>query len=97
MLISNLASLIKNDADETIDSNANPRNKYRYQANRTFIIGRIKKIFPKILAGVYKISVIDKIFSDALKKKSQLQPDRKVKRVRFERMRRHYNNRKVTV
>ena len=97
MLISNLAALIKNDADETIDANANPGNKYRYQANRTFIIGRIKKILPKILAGASELSAIDSIFSDALKKKSQLQPGRKVKRQRFERMRRHFNNRKVTV
>ena len=77
MLISNLAALIKNDADETIDANANPGHKYRYQANRTFIIGRIKKILPKILAGASELSAIDSIFSDALKKKSQLQPGRK--------------------
>ena len=84
-----LAALIKNDADETIDANANPGNKYRYQANRTSIIGRIKKILPKILAGASELSAIDSIFSDALKKKSQLQPGRKVKRQRFERMRQH--------
>ena len=36
LLISNLASLIKNEADERIDGSANPGNKYRYQANRTF-------------------------------------------------------------
>ena len=59
MLISNLASLIKNTADEKIATNAKPTNKYRYQANRTFIIGRIRKLFPKILVGIYDISVID--------------------------------------
>ena len=97
MLISNLASLIKNAADEMIDSNAKPTNKYRYQANRTFIIGRIKKLFPKILAGIYDISAIDLLFYDAVKCKSQLQPDRKCKRPRIERKRKHFNNRKVTV
>ena len=97
MLISNLASLIKNNADEVIDDNANPQNRYRYQANRTFIIGRIKKWLPRILAGIGDVSVIDDIFADALRKKSQLQPGRKQKRERFERRRRHYNNRKVTL
>ena len=97
MLISNLVSLIKNDADEAIDASANPRNRFRYQANRTFIIGRVKKIFPKVLANITDISAIDNIFADALKKKSQLQPGRKAKRQRFERRRRHFNNCKVTV
>jgi len=97
LLISNLASLIKNAADEMIDSNAKPTNKYRYQANRTFIIGRIKKLFPKILAGIYDISAIDLLFYDAVKCKSQLQPGRKCKRPRIERKRKHFNNRKVTV
>ena len=59
LLISNLASLIKNAADAKIANDAKSTNKYRYQANRTFIIGRIRKLFPKILAGICNISVID--------------------------------------
>ena len=97
LLISNLASLIKNAADEKIASDAKPTNKYRYQANRTFIIGRIRKLFPKILAGIYNISAIDLLFYDAVKCKSQLQPGRQYKRPRIERKRKHFNNRKVTV
>ena len=97
LLISNLSALIKNDADETIDKTANATNKYRYQANRTFIIGRIKKIFPKILAGVCDLSSIDQIFNDALKRKSQIQPGRKQKRPRIERKRKHFRNNKATV
>lgn len=49
MLLSNLASLIKNEADEEIQISAKSTNKFRYQANRAFIIGRIKSIVPKIL------------------------------------------------
>lgn len=97
LLISKLSALIKNDADETIDKTANATNKYRYQANRTFIIGRIKKIFPKILAGVCDLSSIDQIFNDALKRKSQIQPGRKQKRPRIERKRKHFRNNKATV
>lgn len=42
MLLSNITSLIKNQADEEIDCHNNPTNKYRYQPNRSFIVGRVK-------------------------------------------------------
>ncbi|MCR5610158.1 MAG: IS4 family transposase [Lachnospiraceae bacterium] len=97
MLISNLSALIKNDADETIDKTANSTNKYRYQANRTFIIGRIKRVFPRILAGVCMLSSVDRIIDEALKRKSQIQPGRKQKRPRIERKSKHFRHNKVTV
>jgi len=58
MLLSNLSSLIKNQADESINEiiNSKPQNKHRYQANRSFIIGKIKKILPKLFAGQVDLS-----------------------------------------
>ena len=97
MLISNLTSLIKATVDEQIDKNQNPHNKYRYQANRTFIIGRIKKLFPKIILGIRDISVIDQIVEESYKRRSQIQPNRKNKRPRIERKRKHFRNNKQTV
>lgn len=97
LLISNLAALIKNAADDEIDANANPRNKYRYQANRTFIIGRLKRIIPKCLAGLCDIEIIDQIYTEALSRKSQMQPGRRQKRARIERKRKHFRNNKVTI
>jgi hypothetical protein len=97
LLISNLASLIKNAADDEIDNKANPGNKYRYQANRTFIIGRLKKIFPKCLAGMCDIEVIEQIYNEALSRKSQIQPGRRLKRSHIERRRKHFRNSKVTI
>lgn len=97
LLISNLASLIKNDADERIDASANPGNKYRYQANRTFIIGRVKKLFPKILAGIFDISKIDQVLDEAVKRKSQIQPGRKQKRRRIDARLKHFKNMKTTI
>ena len=44
VLLSNLSSLIKNQVDEEIQITAKSTNKYRYQANRAFIIGRVKTI-----------------------------------------------------
>ena len=97
MLISNLASLIKATVDEQIDKNQNPHNKYRYQANRTFIIERIKKLFPKTILGTRDISVIDQIVEESYKRRSQIQPNRKNKRPRIERKRKHYINNKQTL
>ena len=61
MPLSNLVSLIKNNADEEIDITSKSSNKFRYQANRAFIIGRIKIIFPKILCDLSELSVIEKL------------------------------------
>lgn len=43
LLLCNLSSLIKNQADEEIDKSNKSTNKYRYQANRSFVINRVKK------------------------------------------------------
>ena len=44
MLLSNIASLVKNQVDEELEISNKSSNKHRYQANRAFIIGRIKKL-----------------------------------------------------
>lgn len=99
LLISNLASLIKNQADESIDACASPTNKYRYQSNRSFIIGRMKDLLPKIIFGLKEISVIDDLLQQACRNKSQIQPGRKNKRPKKSnrRERSHFNNRKRAV
>lgn len=96
LLISNLSALIKNAADEEIEKNSRPGNKYKYQANRTFIVGRVRKYFSRIVLGFDEINVVEKIFQEACKCRSQIQPGRKNKRPRIERKRTHFRNRKVT-
>lgn len=98
MLLSNISSLIKNQADEEIDCRNNPTNKYRYQANRSFIVGRVKKVLSRIIAGILSINAIDKIYAAALNAKSQLQPGRTSKRsdgVRHKRT--HFRNQKTAL
>ena len=97
LLISNLSSLIKSAADNEIERTANPNNHHRYQANRTYIIGRIKRIVPKIFAGLSDDSIIDQLFSEALTRKSQLQPGRRGNRQRIDGKRRHFRNFKTTI
>lgn len=94
MLLANLTSLIKNEVDDKINASANPANKYRYQANRSFVIGRLKKMLPKIFCEMKDIHSIDILFDEALLRKSQIQPNRKYKRKR-NKGRTHFNNKKV--
>ena len=94
LLHSNLSALIKGSADDVIDATNNPKNKYRYQSNRAFIIGQMQRMLPKMIFGFEPLSCIDDIFFDACREKSQLQPWRKYKRKRVEKRRTHFRNRK---
>ena len=96
ILLSNIASLIKNDADtiiqkeiapaddaDTIIQNNNaPADDHKYQANRSYIIGEIKNLLPKILSGEYRLDILDELFSAACKHKSQIIDGRSFKRKR---------------
>ena len=96
MLLSNLSSLIKNQVDEVIFISANSSNKHRYQANRAFIIGRMKKMLPKILCGFSQLSAIDQVFEDALRCRSQVLPGRTFRRKKSHtKGRSHFNNKKI--
>lgn len=96
LLFSNLSSLIKNQADEEIQISAKSTNKHRYQANRSFIIGRIKSVLPKILCDMLDLSAIDQLFSEAVRCRSQILPGRSFHRKRTNRYgRSHFNNQKV--
>ena len=97
MLLSNLASLIKNEADEEIQISAKSTNKFRYQANRAFIIGRIKSIVPKILCGLFELSIIEQLYTDAVRCRSQLLPGRSFPRKKLKsKGRSHFRNKKVS-
>ena len=96
VLLSNLSSLIKNQVDEEIQITAKSTNKYRYQANRTFIIGRIKTIVPKILSNLFDLSAIDRLYKDSLRCRSQIMPGRTFRRKKNKAIgRTHFNNKKV--
>lgn len=96
VLLSNLSSLIKNQVDEKIQITAKNTNKYRYQANRAFIIGRIKTIVPKILSNLFDLSAIDRLYKDSLRCRSQIMPGRTFRRKKNKAIgRTHFNNKKV--
>ena len=56
LLLTNLSALVKADADEEIKNKSRPKNKFNYQANRTFIIGRIRTLFIKLVVGISEMS-----------------------------------------
>ena len=96
VLLSNLSSLIKNQVDEEIQITAKSTNKYRYQANRAFIIGRIKTIVPKILCNLFDLSAIDRLYKESLRCRSQIMPGRTFRRKKNKAISRtHFNNKKV--
>ena len=96
VLLSNLSSLIKNQVDEEIQITAKSTNKYRYQANRAFIIGRVKTIVPKILCNLFDLSAIDKLYKKSLRCRSLIIPGRTFRRKKNKAIgRTHFNNKKV--
>jgi len=100
MLFSNLASLIKNQADDHIDHtiNAKRTNKYRYQANRAFIIGQLKRVLPKLIIASLDISYIDLLLENAISCRSQIIDGRKFKRKKNKAIgRTHFRNKKVVI
>jgi len=96
VFLSNLVSILKSDVDSEIaEQDKNTQNKYRYQANRSFLINRMNKYMIKILTGVVKAEeIIPQIIASAIKVRSQKQPDRKYSRKKKQTRRKHHNNRK---
>lgn len=97
LLYMNLASIIKHAADEEIKANSNPENKYEYQANRAFIIGRIKYLLPRLIISGHIRKKLEDLLSEAIKRRSQIQPNRKYERRKSPPRRKHFTNRKTAL
>ena len=65
LLLSNISALLKSSADEEIRQKQNRSNKFRYQANRAFIIANIKWFIPRFLTGIRSIDMLIDIFNDS--------------------------------
>ena len=70
LLYSNLASLAKSSADREIDENSKSDNRFRYQANRAYIIGRLKDILTPVLVREKSDSEFDNLFRMAARNRS---------------------------
>lgn len=96
LLYMNLVSLVKHAADEEIKANSNPGNKYEYQANRAFIIGRMRYLLPQLIVCGHIKKKLEGLLREAIKRRSQIQPDRKYERRKSPPRRKHFTNRKTT-
>lgn len=99
LLFMNICSLIKSEADTCIINNTkDTKSKFQYQANRSYIIGRLKKYVVLMICGAKQIAMsINQILAESIKRRSQIQPNRKCKRPRIQLRYRHLNNRKTCV
>ena len=96
VLLSNLASLIKNEADNNLQVPAESANKHHYQSNRSFIIGCFKGLLPKILCTILEMACIDQLYTESLRTKGKVVPDRSYPRKKLKLVcRKHSNNKKV--
>ncbi|MQN00715.1 MAG: hypothetical protein FRC54_01790 [bacterium LCO1.1] len=50
LLLSNLSAMVKSAADDKIDSQRKEGNRYRYQANRAYVLGRMKWFIARFIA-----------------------------------------------
>ena len=70
--------------------------KYRYQANRSFIIGQLKYRFARYIGSQIDINTFEDLISLAYKNRSQIQPGRSFKRKKNKAIgRTHFRNKKV--
>ena len=92
MFLSNLAAILKGDADSHIPVSDN--NKYIYKANRSYILNRIKFFIVPLLR--YSVSdcerMICKLVKEASKVLSIIRPGRSFGRYRKHTRRKYYNH-----
>lgn len=95
LLFSNIAALIKAEADNLVAQKAFLKNKWAYQSKRTFVIGEVKALIPELLF-LYKdlLSTVRNLIIKASKKRSQIHPGRCYERSKKNRDRKHLRTRK---
>ena len=97
IFLSNLSSIIKNEADTKIVQEV--QNKYLYQTNKNFIINQIKRnIISLFNFGVRNLAKrIKKMIDEALKSRSEIRPGRKFPRHKKYTRRKHVMNNKPCI
>ena len=96
LLLSNLAALVKAEADDLVTQKTLLKNKWTYQSKRTFIIGEIKALVPELLFSTMDciLPVVTNLTFKASKKRSQIHPGRCYERSKKNRDRKHLRTRK---
>lgn len=99
MLLSNLASIIKKEADLLITEKSTGNHLHKYQSNRSFILNRIKNLIIcllKVKANKLKEMILQ-LIEDSAKVQSIVRPNRKYGRFRRNTRRRYYTHMKSCI
>lgn len=97
MYLSNLAAIIKSEADSRVIASAG--NRHHYQSNRSYILNRIKKRIIHLLRSSPSVcnKMISQIVEESAKILSVIRPNRKFGRYRKHTRRRYYNHMKSCI
>ena len=97
MYLSNLAAIIKSQADPMAAASAG--NRHDYQSNRSYILNRIKSCIIRLLRSSLSVcsKMICLIIEESSKIRSIIRPDRKFGRYRKHTRRRYYNHMKSCI
>lgn len=97
MYLSNLAAIIKLQADSKIA--ASDDNRHDYQSNRSYILNRVKSCIIRLLRSSLSVcsKMIYQIVEESSKVLSIVRPDRKFGRFRKHTRRRYYNHMKSCI
>lgn len=95
--LSNLASIVKRNADSVIVSSFD--NKHNYQSSRSYILNRIKCNILLLLRSSASVcsNKIFQITEEASKIRSSVRPNRKFDRYRKHKRRRYYSHMKSCI
>ncbi len=97
MYLSNLAAIIKSEADLKVTASAD--NRHDYQPNRSYILNRIKNYIIHLLRSSSSAcnKMISQIVEESAKILSVIRPNRKFGRYRKHTRRRYYNHMKSCI
>lgn len=99
MILSNLATMIKNTVDDEIDNaKGSLKTENKYQANRSYITGCLNYIIPGILMNIKDIGKeVTRIITQAKAKRSLIRPNRNNERNKNLNRRKHHMNYKPCI
>lgn len=99
LFFSNLVSIAKREVDSSIRDELHKKNSNKsYQANRSFLISRVKYFLIKLLIDdINCLSLIDRLVNESKKMRSQIIPDRTCERKTHLFLKKHYKNMKTCI
>ncbi len=99
MILINMTSIVKAMTDQLISEKSRSSNKYKYQARRTYLIGRMAGCICRWLfvSTDEMLRDLENLIREASHEKSQIKDGRSFSRKKKNRARKQYNNKKSAI